>query len=171
MKRKTRIARNAAVAEPYQERDAILRSLGFGSYKEYLRSMLWQVIRQRVLAASPACYGCGNPAKQVHHTRYTVDVLAGHDDSTLRSVCGGCHKTAEFWFGRKQHLTVANDNLKKKRKRQIKNKCWEQRADYRALWRQKKDAMRKLTGSERREAISSFNFQMREIRREMNKQT
>ena len=33
----------------YKQRDEVLRSIGFQSYKEYLESDLWKSIRSRVL--------------------------------------------------------------------------------------------------------------------------
>lgn len=74
----------------------VLKSIGFSSYKAYLGSSLWMSIRARVLAQKPDCEMCGKKAACVHHRSYDKAVLLGERDSSLTSLCMGCHETIEF---------------------------------------------------------------------------
>lgn len=94
---------------PPRCRKATLRSLGFASYQDYLASQLWAEIRRQVLADNTNCIRCRKPAEQVHHETYCLEVLAGRDRSKLHSICGNCHRKAEFDHrGRKTSLARAN---------------------------------------------------------------
>lgn len=86
-----------------------LRTLGFSCYSEYLESDLWKSIRDRQLASYPDCLRCHEPANQVHHSRYTIENLSGASTKHLWSVCGPCHRLAEFdRLGNKATLDRAN---------------------------------------------------------------
>ena len=92
----------------YDERDAIIRSLGFESYKAYLQSDLWRSIRSRVYEKhGHKCYVCRKqgvfkvPATEVHHRRYTPQNLAGESIFGMFPVCRECHISVEFKDGRK----------------------------------------------------------------------
>jgi 5-methylcytosine-specific restriction endonuclease McrA len=88
--------------DAYAERNGILRSLGFGSYAEYLKSPMWRGIRERVMARSRwKCRKCGCRAKQVHHVRYTWSNLSGKSLWCLMALCRKCHKKVEFKDGKK----------------------------------------------------------------------
>jgi len=80
----------------YKERDRSLRTLGFSSYDEYLRSPIWHWIRARTLRrAKGVCKGCHiNRATAVHHERYSVAALLGIDWRSLVAVCAMCHEMA-----------------------------------------------------------------------------
>lgn len=81
----------------YGSRNAILRELGFSSYREYLASDLWKRIRTFVLERdSYLCRMCHRPANQVHHQHYDKPVLLGRKMHSLVSTCGACHKWVEF---------------------------------------------------------------------------
>lgn len=83
----------------YRERDAILETTLIESYEKYLRSDLWATIRRQVLYVDgrrQTCRYCPEPARQVHHQRYTPGNLLGWDLSGLVAVCGACHKRIEF---------------------------------------------------------------------------
>lgn len=80
----------------YAERDAIIRTLGFSSYKVYLVSELWKTIRRQVLLPNTSCRGCGRKATQVHHSRYKLEDMNGACLAYLIPVCGTCHNKAEF---------------------------------------------------------------------------
>lgn len=97
----------------YADRNAILREMGFQSYKDYLESQLWKSIRERVLARDKrACCACGGDAWQVHHTVYTRAAMEGRDITSLESICGGCHEWAEFTKkGTKRSLAQANRRM------------------------------------------------------------
>ena len=77
--------------------------LGHKSYNDYLKTSLWQTIRTRVLERDQhACRDCGLMGEQlhVHHRAYTVEVLEGHDDTRLITVCKSCHdKRHHHLFG------------------------------------------------------------------------
>lgn len=87
-------------------RGAALRKLGFASYRLYLESPLWKEIRARVLDRDRCwCRVCKSArATQVHHLRYTLQVLRGNAGQLrfLISVCRGCHRAVEFDGGRKR---------------------------------------------------------------------
>jgi hypothetical protein len=80
----------------YTRRNNILKSMGFASYQEYLRSNLWAKIRAKVLYRQPRCYGCNEKATQVHHNSYERKDLDGTRTRHLRPVCDICHTVAEF---------------------------------------------------------------------------
>lgn len=93
----------------YSRRNAILEFLGFGSYREYLNSPLWQEVRQKVLVGGP-CYVCGRlNATQVHHQEYTEENLCGDSLQGMVPICGGCHRKVEFSpSGKKYSMIGAN---------------------------------------------------------------
>lgn len=107
-KAKAKAARREAAkpAGSYAERDALLRQLGFRSYREYLDSPLWTGIRERHLRIYQHCH-CGRWARQVHHQKYSLANLSGKSPAGLRSVCAGCHVQAEFEGDRKLDLNSA----------------------------------------------------------------
>jgi hypothetical protein len=77
----------------YDQRDEILREIGFASYAEYLASDLWKSIYGRVMTRTRrVCMRCGRGARHVHHTKYTRENLLGHDRRTLWPVCTRCHR-------------------------------------------------------------------------------
>lgn len=83
-------------ANPYRYRNDNLRSLGFKSFRSYLKSPLWQSIRARVFATQPLCIGCGRKkATQVHHRAYDPATLRGDCLHSLSPVCARCHRMAE----------------------------------------------------------------------------
>lgn len=70
------------------QQDQLSRQLGFWCYKDYLRSDLWESIRERVTGP---CYRCGGEANQVHHKRYTLENMRGDTLNGLARVCEVCH--------------------------------------------------------------------------------
>jgi hypothetical protein len=105
-------------AASYGERDALLRQLGYPSYRYYLDSPLWASIRGRQLRIYPRCH-CGRWARQVHHQKYSLANLSGKSSSGLRSVCGGCHLEAEFEDGKKLPLAEATEKFDRVRRNYI----------------------------------------------------
>jgi len=84
-----------------EDRETILKRLGYGSYETYLFSPLWRRTRRRILKRdNHGCVRCSEKATQVHHLAYTELVLKGEDDSQLVSVCAECHDRIEFDGGR-----------------------------------------------------------------------
>lgn len=79
------------------ERDAILRAIGFPSYRIYLQSELWGSIRKRVLRRTGRkCHLCELPASSVHHSKYTEENLRGNSLEFLHPVCDDCHELLHF---------------------------------------------------------------------------
>ena len=90
--------------ETYSDRDAVLSSLNFDSYKEYLSSELWHTIRGIVMRRdSYKCvlkncttrrYHC-----TLHHVSYSRATLLGINPGAIITVCHHCHKLLEFSRG------------------------------------------------------------------------
>lgn len=80
----------------YRERNRVLLSMGFKSYKEYLASPLWISIRNGFLEDNKVCFGCGGDATEVHHRCYTKKVLSGRGRNHMYPVCRSCHERIEF---------------------------------------------------------------------------
>jgi len=87
---------------------------GFATYKDYLRSDLWQDIRERVLDLHDRkCKLCNGLATQVHHRHYGIRSLTGKTLVHLLPVCGGCHVRIEFGLdGKKRTAKQAEMWLK-----------------------------------------------------------
>lgn len=78
-------------------RAKILRSLGFASYRAYLKSPLWKAIRRLVFAKKGSrCVLCGRKAQQIHHRRYDRQTLLGAILTWLEPICIPCHETIEL---------------------------------------------------------------------------
>ena len=116
---------------PYWERNRILKSLGFDSYKDYRDSELWKKeIRPKAIQKDKGmCCKCGkndrDDSMQIHHTKYTEDNLSGKSLDGMVCVCASCHYRAEFTRkGKKKSLAQANAYLsrpfKNKRKKPAK---------------------------------------------------
>src|SRR5258708_4747187 len=61
---------------PAEDRESILRRMGYGDYETYLISPLWQRTRRRILKRdNRACVRCSEKATQVHHLVYTERAL------------------------------------------------------------------------------------------------
>lgn len=80
----------------YKQRDEVLRSIGFQSYKEYLESDLWKSIRSRVL-------------KRSYKKKYLLG--KGNLRLAMKPICGKCHKEIEFDGQEKTSLGRANEKL------------------------------------------------------------
>ena len=75
----------------YAARTVSLKTLGFSSYAEFLRSDLWSDIKREYFKrkGTDVCCCCGSQERlQVHHVRYTAMSRAKY----LKTVCGDCHK-------------------------------------------------------------------------------
>lgn len=83
-----------------------LSLLGFSSYRLYLRSPLWRLVRERVFQVKGrACFLCADGATVVHHRKYTGLTLIGEDINSLCPICEGCHRAIEFDFDGKKLAT------------------------------------------------------------------
>lgn len=98
----------------YEQRDVILRQMGYSCYQEYLRSSLWRSIRQKAMVAcNGECVLCRHPAKEVHHTNYSEASLRGQSIESLVPLCETCHDLGEFsTAGAKRTLPEANARLR-----------------------------------------------------------
>ena len=85
----------------YVGRNQALKNIGFGGYKEYLKSPLWKNIRKRVFEKKgEMCMLCQkNKATAIHHRRYSVVDLVGDDLTFLEPICNDCHEWLEFSCG------------------------------------------------------------------------
>lgn len=103
----------------YQQRNAILKRLGYATYADYLASPVWAAIRLRVLNRDCwKCRGCNREASQVHHHAYTVQNLIGKELRSLSAICRRCHEQIEFdRRNGKLSLSQANKKLSKKHRR------------------------------------------------------
>lgn len=109
---------------PYAYRNDNLRALGFKSYASYLRSPLWQSIRQRVIARDGGCCACCLKLArkpQVHHRAYDSATLRGDDINSLTLSCARCHRRAErpddLNRARYDRMTSANFALSREKAR------------------------------------------------------
>lgn len=79
------------------EFDVALSFMGFGTYKDYLKSDLWNDIRERVFERDGSkCQCCGNDAVTAHHISYNFEVMMGDQDESLMSVCNSCHYNIHY---------------------------------------------------------------------------
>lgn len=99
----------------YEERNRILRRLGYATYNGYTRSKLWAAIRQKVFAVSRKCACCYGKATQIHHNVYTEANLSGESIVGLHPVCAKCHKRIEKKKGAKVTLNEARERFNKRR--------------------------------------------------------
>lgn len=99
-KRKVLVGKFSACgyATTYFERDQIVESLGFSSYRDYLQSDIWDSIRTQVLSNfKHQCQICKERwANEVHHIHYTKGNLSGRHLNHLVSLCDKCHHSIEF---------------------------------------------------------------------------
>lgn len=153
--------------EAYRLRDEILREIGFRSYKEYLASDLWAEIRAVALTRDGhKCHVCRRPATQVHHTKYTVEVMTGVSIISLKSICGGCHRGIEFSKRGKRTIKVANKTMRRRRKKIEKDRCWRESLEYRRLKVEKARLLAIRPRDAVREEINEVRRKMRHVLRE-----
>jgi hypothetical protein len=124
----------------YATRDALLRSLGFRSYKAYLQSDEWRDIRARVFQEYSECICCDSKVEVVHHFRYDSATLLGIHLLHLAPLCHQCHQKIEILGdGEKASMAQANtlmlDMARKKNAKQL----WLQRFHHeRKQWKSKR---------------------------------
>ena len=78
-------------------RDKILLDHGYRSYSAYLKSDMWQGIKDRAgLLRGHQCYCCGQKSQAFHHRYYSEKNLISPDDkeilSSIYPVCNKCHE-------------------------------------------------------------------------------
>jgi hypothetical protein len=86
-------------------REKLLRRLGQQGlqsivqmpYERYLRSTLWQSIRDWVIEMQAGqCSVCHHKAAEVHHHDYDEETMLGERSDGLVGLCGRCHGLIEF---------------------------------------------------------------------------
>lgn len=95
----------------YLLRNESLKDLGYRSYKDYLLSQDWRVIRSCILRDCPQCTLCGKSAEVVHHVEYDPATLLGLRKHALIALCHKCHENLEFDDKQKNSLERANRKL------------------------------------------------------------
>lgn len=119
----------------YQDRNRVLREIGYPSYTDYLASALWESIKQRVYAMKGAnCFLCEKKATVVHHRGYGREVLVGTNLSPLVPLCFLCHEKVELKSFSKEKRTLA-----------------ESQGRFNALLKRRKFGTKKLPPEERKE--------------------
>lgn len=134
---------------PKAEFDTIVKFLGFDNYDKYLKSSFWKEIRSRILARDDhKCQCCGAKTDVVHHTSYDFEVMEGHRDKDLISVCNDCHYRMHFDENRNR-LTLEQANKRMKRFMEVgefsPKRVWEDRSQQNR--EQKKKRKRKRSRS------------------------
>lgn len=109
---KTAERRKCGNGRDYASRDKWLTTMGFASYREYLKSETWKSIRKRVLDKhNRRCAICSGYASHVHHNRYHINDLTGSTLDFLVALCGDCHRRIEFDGDRKRTLKEVKRTL------------------------------------------------------------
>ena len=80
------------------QRNVLLVKLSLpGWYKKYLRSPIWLIRRNQIVAERKSCEVCGDTEKlEVHHLSY--EHLFDEPDEELLLTCDLCHETIH-WLG------------------------------------------------------------------------
>jgi len=84
------------ITDSFNIRKRMLKKLGLGSYKDYLKSDLWKNLKKEVYAQKKVCDGCGSAEHlQVHHQSYTFMGTKGMGKNrSLKLLCNECHEKA-----------------------------------------------------------------------------
>ena len=102
----------------FDERDAVLLSLGFGCYGDYLQSSLWEWIRSSLHGEpkSSECLCCGSRTGLTwHHRSYELQVLVGNFSNASQIIirlCCDCHEIIHRENGRWFDSDVVAQRLK-----------------------------------------------------------
>lgn len=110
-----------------KHRNEILTSAGYPSYREYLKSELWEKIRQACfLLKGKKCLSCGAPATEIHHSTYTkknlLEVNLISIEMTLFPVCHKCHGKCHFKNGKFRSIYRAGQSIKSRAKGKVAKK-------------------------------------------------
>ena len=107
-----RTIRDDKSTKGYAQRNRNLKSLGYSSYAEYLRSFAWATLRELVFKEKGClCVVCGHHATEIHHADYSMETLVGSTLVNLHPICRICHEKGEMDGGVKRHLRDANREL------------------------------------------------------------
>jgi len=100
--------------QDYRRRDKLLHELGYASYTDYLRSPTWRKVSARVMQrVQGRCEICGEPASEVHHLKYSEEVILRHKHKLrhLIAICRNCHRDGEFDSSGKVSRVEANQRM------------------------------------------------------------
>ena len=101
-------------ATSYKDRSRILRSIGYATYKEYLKTPLWATIRACVFRnKGNRCCICQERADVIHHSHYSKAIFAGSSYRYLYPICRECHTCVEYKDGKKLRLDLVRCVFKK----------------------------------------------------------
>jgi hypothetical protein len=93
----------------YDVRNELLRSFGYRTYKQYLKSEEWSAIRSQVFDQYDECICCDSKPQVVHHVKYDSGTLLGLHRLHLAPLCNACHELMEIHQdGSKASLARAN---------------------------------------------------------------
>ncbi len=93
----------------YDVRNELLRSFGYRTYKQYLKSDEWRALRSQVFADYSECICCDSKPQVVHHVKYDSATLLGVHRLHLAPLCHKCHELIEINVdGSKGSLAQAN---------------------------------------------------------------
>lgn len=77
----------------YERRSFLLRSMGYKSYKEYLKSNRWKRVCSISFQNNKKCSLCESCDQLIpHHILYTEDNLSGRNTSWIVVICTKCHE-------------------------------------------------------------------------------
>lgn len=82
----------------YKKRKEVLKILGFLTYKDYLKSELWQeIIEKMFYYYKEKCFCCKRKScLSVHHEKYTEENMSSKSLEHLFLLCRKCHYVVEF---------------------------------------------------------------------------
>lgn len=84
--------RREELAQLFEQRNELCRSMRFADYEAYRKSSLWKKLSKEILQRDgKICVRCEGKANQVHHRSYSLEVLEGGLPEQLASICEGCH--------------------------------------------------------------------------------
>ena len=98
----------------YLKRNEILRSMGYRSYRSYLKSPLYKGIRKQVFGKYHGkCAICVKKASECHHRRYLRSDLTGSNLNFIIPVCHECHTKIELYpTGKKRSFSSAQSQCR-----------------------------------------------------------
>lgn len=111
--KKKRGQKKTWVPRGYALRRISLTTMKFKSYQVYLNSLLWFILRTKVIErCGRVCEVCKNRRMtEVHHLDYSLPTMKGQRMDLLVGCCHECHEGAERVDGRKTSLREANRRL------------------------------------------------------------
>lgn len=104
-------------------RNLDLQRLGYGEYADYLKSVVWRRIKERVYhQKGRKCSLCPEPASCIHHNLYGVKTLTGRNFKPLHPICDACHEKLHFKNGQYMPLSWSRDQFWRLKKKLVKKR-------------------------------------------------